>query len=120
MAADQHELALRYLLQLSSDIRSAMLLRGSSVLLAAAPSPAADASVDAASELVRAALDLRNGEPEAVELDVLCESEAVYVIAHDGIAMVCVADRLALAGIVLHEMRAVLADLDVPDGSAGH
>ncbi|MEX0745401.1 MAG: hypothetical protein WD118_07340 [Phycisphaeraceae bacterium] len=119
MAADQHELALRYLLQLSSDIRSAMLLRGGD-LLAAAPSPALDASVEAASELVRMALDLRNGEPEAVELDVLCESEAVYVIARDGIAMVCVADRLALAGIVLHEMRAVLADLDVPDGSAGH
>ena len=119
MAADQNELALRYLLQLSSDIRSAILLSESGELLASVPSRADADTAAAASELVRTALELRDGESEPIELDVLCEGESVHLTARDGLAIVCVADRLALPGIVLHEMRSVLADLEVPDRQVG-
>jgi hypothetical protein len=111
MAANAQELALRYLLALSGDVRSAMLLTETGELLASAPGSAGEpASVDAR-ELIEATLGFRNGGAEAVELDILCTRESVFVLVDRGLAMVCVADRLALPGIVLHEMRVVLGDL---------
>lgn len=111
MAANANELALRYLLQLSSDIVAAILLSEDGELLASAPHPAEGAAGAAARDLVRATLELRDGQESLIELDALCDRDSVLVLASDGLAMVCVASRLALPGIVLHEMRSVLSDL---------
>jgi hypothetical protein len=110
MAANANELALRYLLQLSSDIAAAMLFTEDGELLATAPDLSGEPAAPAR-DLMRATLELRNGQEEAIELDALCERDSVFVLASHGLAMVCVASRLALPGIVLHEMRSVLSDL---------
>jgi hypothetical protein len=118
VAANAQELALRYLLALSSDIRTAALLREDGRLLASAPDPLDDSAAADARQLVGAALGFRHGtsanpmHDEPIELDILCSRDSVYVLADGGVALVCVAERQALPGIVLHEMRSVLGDLD--------
>jgi hypothetical protein len=116
MVADTGELALRYLLELSADIRVAFLASDGEIL-AAAPDPPSERARSAASALVReveavAARGERGSSAGSdVELDLTVEGGAVFVVREGGLALVCVTGPFALAGLILHDMRIALGDI---------
>jgi predicted regulator of Ras-like GTPase activity (Roadblock/LC7/MglB family) len=110
MEAISHELALRYLLELSTDIRVALLIDKEGKLVASAPEPPSEQIARRSEELVREATALASAD-EAVEVDVSVDGGTVYVVREDEPALVCVAGPFALPGLILHDMRVVLGDL---------
>jgi hypothetical protein len=117
MAASSQELALRYLLELSSDIRMALLLDRDTTLVAAAPQPPPGRLAGLAGELSREAGAMFGGGGEPVEIDAACEGGTLFLIRSDEGAMVCVTDRSVLPGLIFYDMHAVLADLDRAAGA---
>jgi hypothetical protein len=111
MAATSQELALRYLLELSSDIRVALLLDPEGGLVAASPQSPPGAVAKLAGELSRE-VGRVFGEGEAVEIDASCEGGTVFLIRSSQDAMVCLTDRSALPALIFYDMHAVLTDLD--------
>lgn len=112
MEAMTQELALRYLLELSTDIRMAMLIDDQGRLSAAAPERPADQIAQVASELAgQARLLASNGDQGQVEVDVTMEGGAVFALCEGGPAMVCVTGPMALPGLILNDMRIALNDL---------
>jgi hypothetical protein len=112
LAVVSQELALRYLLELSTDIRVALLHETDGALLAAAPERPSDKAREASGALVREALAVGNANGSApVEIDVRLSRGAVFVVREDGPVLVCVTGPLALPGLILHDMRVVLDDL---------
>jgi hypothetical protein len=112
MAASSQELALRYLLELSSDIRVALLLDAAGELVAAAPDPPPGRMAELAGELSREAGARFGGDREPVELDAACDGGAVFLIRSEHGAMAAVTDRSVLPGLIFYDMHAVLMDLD--------
>jgi hypothetical protein len=117
MAATSQELALRYLLELSSDIRMALLLDAEGGLVASAPQPPPGRLSELAGELSREAGALFAGAGEPVEIDAACDGGAVFLIRSEEGAMVCLTDRSVLAGLIFYDMHAVLVDLDRAAGA---
>jgi hypothetical protein len=112
MTAITQELALRYLLELSADIRAAFLVDENGALVAAAPDPPGDRIAALALELTKQARSLATQQDEAaVEVDVTVEGGAAFVVCEDGPAIVCVAGPLTLPGLIIHDMRVALDDL---------
>jgi predicted regulator of Ras-like GTPase activity (Roadblock/LC7/MglB family) len=112
MEAMSQERALRYLLELSTDIRVAMLIDDKGLLMAAAPERPGEQIADVASELAgQARLMAANGGQGQVEVDVTVEGGAVFALCEGGPAMVCVTGPMALPGLILHDMRLALDDL---------
>jgi hypothetical protein len=112
MEAVTQELALRYLLELSTDIRLAVLLDEDGELIAAAPERPSDDSLHVCEELAREASELA-GDATAtpLELDVTLDGGAVFLVREGGPALLCVTGPFALPGLILHDMRVVLDDL---------
>jgi hypothetical protein len=109
-----HDLALQYLLQLSSDIRVALLWDHEGELLAAAPGGAdlAGRLADLAWALARESeASFRAGE-STLELDVGCEGGTVFLLRDQRTTLVCVTERSVLPGLIFYDMHAVLGDLD--------
>jgi hypothetical protein len=107
-----HELALRYLLELSTDVRAALLVDAAGDVIAAAPDAPSEEAARATSELARRARELAGPGRRSIELDVTVESGTVFLVSEEGSpALVCVTGRLALPGLVLHDMRTVLNDI---------
>jgi predicted regulator of Ras-like GTPase activity (Roadblock/LC7/MglB family) len=117
MAASSHELALRYLLELSSDIRFALLLDRDGGLIAAAPQPPPGRLASLAADLSREAGALFGAGGEEVEIDAACEGGAVFLIRSGEGAMVCLTDRSVLPGLIFYDMHAVLTDIDRAAGN---
>jgi hypothetical protein len=111
MEAVTHELALRYLLELSTDIRVALLIDGNGNLVASAPERPSDEAVQTGEELAREAIALAPESHTPVEVDVTVDGGTVFVVREDVPALVCVAGPFALPGLILHDMRVVLSDL---------
>src|SRR4051794_2967608 len=112
-----NDLALRSLLALSADIRGALLLARDGQLLASAGHlPAAD--LDSVCErLSLAAGELSQGEEPgggatAIEVDVLSETGAMFLLGEAGLLMSCVTNRNVHPGLIFYDMHAVLRDLD--------
>ena len=112
MTASSQELALRYLLELSSDIRMALLLDPDGGLVAAAPQPPPGRLAELAGELSREAGERFGAGAEDVELDAVCEGGTVFLIRFAEGSMVCLTDRSVLPGLIFYDMHAVLTDLD--------
>jgi hypothetical protein len=110
MEAVTHELALRYLLELSTDIRVALLIDKEGKLVASAPEAPSKQSARRGEKLAREAIALASGG-RPVEVDVSVEDGTVFVVREDEPALVCVAGPFALPGLILHDMRVVLGDL---------
>jgi hypothetical protein len=110
MAAITEELSLRYLLELSTDIRVAFLLGDGGELVASAPDPPPEQIARVCAELAREARSLARGEP-AVEIDVNVDGGTAFVVWEGGPTMVCVTGPFALPGLILHDMRMALTDL---------
>jgi hypothetical protein len=119
MEAVTHEFALRYLLELSTDIRVALLLDGDGNLTAAAPERPPAQAERAACELAREARALAGESEEAVEVDVTVEGGAVFAVREEATTLVCVTGPFVLPGLILHDMRVVLADLERGAASEG-
>jgi hypothetical protein len=112
MEAATQELALRYLLELSTDIRLALLVNDDGELIAAAPERPADRTLEICAEVVRETTALAgDGNTTPLELDVTLDGGAVFVVREGGPALLCVTGRFALPGLILHDMRVVLDDL---------
>jgi hypothetical protein len=114
--ASAHDLALRYLLELSADIRGALLFRRGGELLASAGNLSATDPESMCARLAAATGDLSsNGdgsEHAAIEVDVFAESGALFVLADGELMMSCVTNRSVHAGLIFYDMHAVLRDLD--------
>jgi predicted regulator of Ras-like GTPase activity (Roadblock/LC7/MglB family) len=110
-------LALRYLLELSADIRGALLTDRDGVLVGSAGSlPVADLDQVAerlAAEAARLGAGAGGtGGRAAVEIDVLAEAGALFVLGEGDRVMVCVTSRSVHPGLIFYDMHAVLRDLD--------
>jgi hypothetical protein len=112
MAVVSQELALRYLLELSTDIRAALLVGTDGELAAAAPERPSEGAIEVSKGLAREA-GVAGGPDNAtsVEIDVRLERSAVFCVREDGQALVCITGPFALPGLILHDLRAVLSDL---------
>lgn len=99
--------ALAYLTEMSPDLRGGAILAGDGAVLAASGHP------DRWGEDVAALLDVADragGEP-IEQLHIATEQGEVFALRHAGLAAVAVTERLALASLLLFDMRAVLRDL---------
>jgi hypothetical protein len=115
-----HELALRYMLELSTDIRVAFLIDELGELVAAAPERPSERIARVGAELAGEARSLaRERGASSVDLDVTVERGAVFVVCEDGLALVCVTGQFALPGLILHDMGIALSDMrrGDPEGS---
>ena len=117
MALTAQELALRYLLELSTDIRAALLLDVDGKLVAAAPESVGERMAVLAGELTGEAGEHFGADGEPVEVDAVCEGGVVFLIRSEEGSMVCVTTRSVLPGLIFYDMHAVLADLDRAAGA---
>jgi hypothetical protein len=112
MEAMTHGLALRYLLELSTDIRLALLLDADGGVIAAAPHVPDARLAGVGSELAREAAELApDGDATPLEIDATVDGGAVFLVRDRGQTLLCVTGRFALPGLILHDMRVVLNDL---------
>ena len=112
------ELALRYLDELSTDIRAAVLL-DSAGQVAAAHSVSGDAPPERLGELAarvfehaqEAAADTPGFDGEVAQVEATTADGAVFAVRAEGWTIVVVAGRFALPSLMFYDLRAVLSDL---------
>jgi hypothetical protein len=112
------ELALRYLDELSTDIRAAVLL-DSAGELAAAHAPDGDPPADKLSRLAgqlfghadEAGEGAHGFEPPVTQLEITIDEGAVFAVRDAGWTIAVVAGRFALPSLMFYDLRAVLSDL---------
>jgi predicted regulator of Ras-like GTPase activity (Roadblock/LC7/MglB family) len=110
------ELALRYLDELSTDVRAAVLIDGEGAVAAHS-----GAGGERADEMCRLARDLfeaadaeaadTGGEP-AAEVEVSTARGSVFAVRARAWAIAVVTGRFALSSLMLYDLRAVLAALE--------
>jgi hypothetical protein len=93
------ELAVDYLLEMSADIRAAVVLTPEGESLAGAPE-----FVDPARRLLAAA-------PDAVEIEVAITGGAIHAARSADHAVVAVCGRFALPALVRYDLKVVLGEL---------
>jgi hypothetical protein len=112
MAATAHDLALRYLLELSADIRGALLMdRGGSLVASAGLLPVEELA-ETGHRIARAVSGLAPDGGDTVEVDVFATRGALFVLAEDAHVMVCTTNRSVNPGLIFYDMHAVLRDID--------
>jgi hypothetical protein len=105
---EQAQAAVERLSEMSADARGCALLGPGGELVAASGDPGRWR--EPAAGFLRAA-DAA-GEGPAAHVHVATEDGEVFAVRRDGVAMVAVAERFALASLMLHDMRVVLRELD--------
>lgn len=117
--ASANDLAVRYLLELSTDIRGALLLDRDGELLATAGQLPAQDLESVARRLAGAARGLSpngapagGGEDVAIEIDVLATGGAMFLLGEADLVMACVTNRNVHPGLIFYDMHAVLRDLE--------
>ena len=116
MAATSHQLALQYLLELSSDIRVALFLDAERSVIGAAPGPPGARLEELAGQLAAEA-DALFGTGEPVEIDAACEGGSVFLVHSAEGSMICITDRSVLHALIFYDMHAVLADIERAAGA---
>jgi hypothetical protein len=111
MAATAHDLALRYLLELSSDIRGALLMDREGELRATAGLLPPDELGETGRRIAREAGALAPNGDEVVEVDVFAARGALFVLAEAAHVMVCTTNRAVNPGLIFYDMHAVLRDI---------
>ena len=113
MAATAHHLALRYLLELSADIRGGLLMDRAGELLATAGRLPSDELAETGRRIAQevGALGPHRGG-EAVEVDVFATRGALFVLMEAAHVMVCTTNRSVNPGLIFYDMHAVLRDID--------
>jgi len=110
--ATVHDLALRYLLELSADIYGALLADRDGALVASQGNLASSDLDQTAAKLAAETAELAVSGHASVEIDVLTESGAMFVLGEAGLVMACVTSRSVNPGLIFYDMHAVLRDLD--------
>ena len=101
------EAALAFLGEMSLDLRGAAILDSDGSVLAASGDPERWAE-DAA---VLFTVADRAGSEAAEQIHVATEQGEVFALRHDGLAVVVVSERFALASLMFFDMRSTLRDL---------
>jgi hypothetical protein len=101
------EAAVARLTEMSPDLRGCAILHPDGRALTASGDPETWASAGAA---LLAAADAAGDQP-ASHVHVATEDGEAFAVRHEGLAMVAVAERFALASLMIFDMRAVLRDL---------
>ena len=121
VAASANDLAVRYLLELSMDIRGAMLLDRDGEVLASAGQLAADDLGSVGQRLADTARGLaqnggrraaEDGAQPAIEIDVLSTGGGMFLLGEADLMMACVTNRNVNPGLIFYDMHAVLRDLE--------
>ena len=121
VAASANELAVRYLLELSSDIRGALLLARDGELLAHVGQLPADDLASVGQRLADTARGLaqnggrraaEDGAQPAIEIDVLSTGGGMFLLGEADLMMACVTNRNVHPGLIFYDMHAVLRDLE--------
>lgn len=107
------EAALAFLVEMSPDLRGAAILAGDGSVLAASGERPERWAEDAAA--LFAVADRAGGEP-VEQVHVATEQGEVFAVRHAGLAAVAVTERLALASLLLFDLRAALRDLAAGGG----
>jgi hypothetical protein len=110
MAATAHDLALRYLLELSADIRGALLMDPDGSVLATAGQVPPD-DLDATARRITQEVGRLAPGGAVVEVDAFAARGAMFVLAEAGHLMVCTTNRTVNPGLIFYDMHAVLRDL---------
>ncbi|HET8672849.1 MAG TPA: hypothetical protein VFL87_04375 [Thermoleophilaceae bacterium] len=112
------ELALRYLDELSTDIRAAVLLDGDgrvAAVHALEGEPPSDRLGELAAKLFeeadRAASKLAGFEPPVSQVEATVADAGVFAVRAEGWTIAVVAGRFALPSLMFYDLRAVLSDL---------
>jgi predicted regulator of Ras-like GTPase activity (Roadblock/LC7/MglB family) len=112
------ELALRYLDELSTDIRAAVLIGGDGRVAAAHAAdgdPPADKLGDLAARLLaradEAAGDLHSFQGPVTQVEATTATGAVFAVRAEDWTIAVVAGRFALPSLMFYDLRAVLSDL---------
>lgn len=107
-AAQTPELALRYLAELSTDIRASLLLDSRGEL--AASSELDERRAERARELV---LELfERAGPGAAQVEVITTDGGVFAVREHGWTIAAVTGRFALPSLIFYDLRSVLGDLE--------
>jgi hypothetical protein len=112
MAATAHDLALRYLLELSADIRGALLIDRRGELLASAGLARDEGLAETSRRVVEEVGALAGDSAQVVEVDVFAARGALFVLAEAAHVMVCTTNRAVNPGLIFYDMHAVLRDID--------
>jgi hypothetical protein len=112
MAPTAHDLALRYLLELSADIHGALLMDREGGLVASAGLLPLEERAETGQRIVRELSALALGGRDTVEVDVFAGRGALFVLAEDAHVMVCTTNRSVNPGLIFYDMHAVLRDID--------
>jgi predicted regulator of Ras-like GTPase activity (Roadblock/LC7/MglB family) len=104
---DSAQAALAFLTEMSTDLRGAAILDASGEVLAASADP--ERWREDAANLFAVA---DSAGPEPVEqVHVATEQGEVFALRHQGLAVVAVTERFALASLMFFDMRSTLRDL---------
>jgi predicted regulator of Ras-like GTPase activity (Roadblock/LC7/MglB family) len=112
MAATAHDLALRYLLELSADIRGALLMDRDGALLASAGQLPHDGLAETGRHIAGEMTALAADGEGPVEVDVFASRGAMFALAENARVMVCTTNRAVNPGLIFYDMHAVLRDID--------
>jgi hypothetical protein len=110
------EAAVARMREMSADLRGCAILDAAGAVLAA--TGPAERWGEAAGGLLAAA-DAAGDQP-AVQVHVGTEDGEAFALREGALAMVAVADRFALASLMVHDMRMVLHDLAAGEAGAAH
>jgi predicted regulator of Ras-like GTPase activity (Roadblock/LC7/MglB family) len=109
--------ALRELMELSSQITSAIVLDAEgSVLAGSSEDPTASAALTASTlELVAAASDLGSDDREVTRVEVELEDGAFFVVRDGGKTVAAVTGPRPTSGLVVYDLRTCAQAIDTPE-----
>jgi hypothetical protein len=105
------ELALRYLDELSTDIRAAVLLDSAGRLAAASEEAPGEQLRELALELLAEADAAAPFEGPVAQVEASTAAGHVFAVRGDGWTILVVAGRFALPSLMFYDLRSVLSDL---------
>jgi hypothetical protein len=107
------ELALRYLDELSTDIRAAVLIDPSGELAAASPGAPGEKLRERTLRLVSQADDAAPFDHGVTQIEATTVGGSVFAVRSEGWTIAVVTGRFALPSLMFYDLRSVLGDLGV-------
>jgi hypothetical protein len=105
------ELALRYLDELSTDIRAAVLIDSRGALAAASEGAQGEKLRELALDLLERADAAAPFEGPVAQLEAAAAGGSVFAVRGEGWTIAVVAGRFALPSLMFYDLRSVLSDL---------
>lgn len=109
------ESAVRYLVEMSSDVREAMVADKEGEIVAATLSDATARAGELIKELLRLMPKSNSKQRSAEGLELATSTGQVFLVSGDRYSVVAIAGRSPVPAVVLFDMRVVLGDLEQGD-----